>query len=177
MIPATQKKLREARFFLGCLRRRDRVAPPEPEEFEFYLSAFLSAARSVTFALENEEEAKYKEWRGTWSTLITAEEQTFLDAMVQQRNIAQKRGGVPVAVDWEFVPVIQAKRDERGQPMYGLQWFGPITAPMPQVGQPVHSITLGTGQVEAVATCERYLNILERLVADFLKTHASGNAV
>lgn len=65
MIAATQKKLREARFFLGFLRRRDRVTPPEREEFEFYLSAFLSAARSVTFALENEEAAKYKEWRGT----------------------------------------------------------------------------------------------------------------
>ena len=177
MIPATQKKLREARFFLGCLRRRDRVAPPEQEEFEFYLSAFLSAARSVTFALENEEKAKYKEWRVTWPTLLTTEEEKFLDAMVEQRNIAQKRGGIPVAVDWEFVPVIQAKRDERGQPMYGLQWFGPVTARMPQVGQPIHSITLGAGHVEAVATCERYLSILERLVADFLKTHASDSVV
>lgn len=177
MIAATQKKLREARFFLGCLHRRDRVAPPEPEEFEFFLSAFLSAARSVTFVLENEEEAKYKEWRGSWPTLLTADEQKFADAMVEQRNIAQKQGGAPVAVNWEFVPIIQAKRDERGQPMYGLQWFGPATAAMPQVGQPVHSINLGDGDVEAVKTCERYLSILERLVANFLKTYASGSAV
>lgn len=177
MIPATQKKFREARFFLGCLRRRDRIAPSEQEEFEFYLSAFLSAARSVTFALENEEEAKYKQWKVTWPRLLTTEEQKFLDAMVELRNIAQKRGGIPVAVNWGFVPVIQAKRDERGQPMYGLQWFGPVTARMPQVGQPIHSITLGAGHAEAVATCERYLSILERLVTDFLKTHASDSVV
>lgn len=177
MIDSTQKKLREAKFFLGCLRKRDRVAPPEREEFEFYLSAFLSAARSVTFALENEEAENYKKWKGAWPTLLTTGDKKFLDAMVKQRNIAQKQGGVPVAVNWEFVPIIQAKRDERGQTMYGLQWFGPVTASMPQVGQPVHSITLGAGDVEAVATCGRYLSILERLVADFLNTYAPGSAV
>jgi hypothetical protein len=176
VIAKTQKKLREAWFFLRMLRERDRVAPLEREAFEFYLSAFLSAARSVTFALENEETTKYKEWRATWQTLLTAEEVKFIEAMVEQRNIAQKQGGVPVTVDWEFVPMIKAKRDDRGQPMYGLQWFGPVTAPMPQIGQPVYSIALGTGDVEAIATCERYLSVLERLVAHFLEKYASGSA-
>ncbi|GAF68271.1 unnamed protein product, partial [marine sediment metagenome] len=47
MINATQKKLREARFFLQHLNMEGRkVGCNEPEAFEFFLSAFLSAARS-----------------------------------------------------------------------------------------------------------------------------------
>jgi hypothetical protein len=47
MLEQTQKKLREAEFFLGQLRAE---AHREPEVFDYYLSAFVSAGRSVTFA-------------------------------------------------------------------------------------------------------------------------------
>ena len=58
MIEATQKKLREARFFVRLLNQVSQEAVRnEPEAFEFYLSAFLLAARSTTFALQYEENA------------------------------------------------------------------------------------------------------------------------
>jgi hypothetical protein len=60
MIDATQRKLREAQFFLRKLHEESRrLARNDPEESAFYLSAFLSAARSVTFALQAEEKEKY----------------------------------------------------------------------------------------------------------------------
>jgi hypothetical protein len=60
-IPQTQKKLREAHFFLARQQERARGIPA-PEEFEFSLSAFLSAARSVTFALHQEKKEQYNAW-------------------------------------------------------------------------------------------------------------------
>ena len=50
------KKLREAEFFLRHLEGAvdAHVSADNPEVAEFYFSAFLSAARSVTFTLEAE---------------------------------------------------------------------------------------------------------------------------
>ena len=60
MIEATQKKLGEAQFFFyRLLNEAQKPVRSEPEIFEFYLSAFLSAARSVTFVLQYEEKTKY----------------------------------------------------------------------------------------------------------------------
>jgi hypothetical protein len=63
----TERKLREARFFLGCMKseERKRAAVPQPEAFDFYLSAFLSAGRSVTLVLQKEAgggEEHYRPW-------------------------------------------------------------------------------------------------------------------
>ena len=54
-VAAAQKKLREARFFHGRLHDTHRKfgRGAAPEEFEFYLSAFLSAGRSVLLTLEH----------------------------------------------------------------------------------------------------------------------------
>lgn len=174
MVSATKKKLREARFFLRQLLARDRVAPPDPVEFEFHLSAFLSAARSVTFALQSEEKEKYDAWLPRVEGLLSEEDRELYSQMKDQRNIAQKRGGVPVRVEWEFVPIIEAKRDEQGRRLYGLQWFGPVGAGQPKVGQPVHYFKLGDGEAEVAATCERYLGTLERLVDDFIETYGGS---
>ncbi len=55
MIEAAQKKLREAWFFLSHLETENRRAVRnEPEAFDHFMSAFVSAARSVTFALQVE---------------------------------------------------------------------------------------------------------------------------
>jgi hypothetical protein len=63
MIPLTQKKLREAGFFLNKLSAEgQQVVRSEQESFEFYLSAFLSSARAVTFALQKEQKEKYDAW-------------------------------------------------------------------------------------------------------------------
>jgi hypothetical protein len=60
-IEATKAKLAEAEFFYRKLSAvQQRLMPNEPEAFGFYLSAFLSAARSVTFALQAEQKQEYE---------------------------------------------------------------------------------------------------------------------
>jgi hypothetical protein len=89
MIEAAQRKLREARFFYGHLaRERHRSAPPiqvdtretvsnrsEPEAFRFYFSAFIGAARSVTWAMKSEDTERYLVWEPTWKAQLTTEEE------------------------------------------------------------------------------------------------------
>ncbi len=134
MLEATQKKLREAKFFYGLLcQASQEVVRHEPEAFDFYLSAFLSAARSVTFALQYEEKDKYDAWFPVWSASRSEQERELLKFLKEQRNCAEKRGGAEVDVAWEYIPVPEVSVGNRGVQGHKLQWFGPPGAPPPRL--------------------------------------------
>jgi hypothetical protein len=64
-IPETDRKLREAAFFLRLLTIEEgSPVRNDPEAFGFYLSAFLSAGRSVTWVLQSEAGGgdDYRSW-------------------------------------------------------------------------------------------------------------------
>jgi hypothetical protein len=62
------KKLREAQFFLEKMRERERMAFGDPEVFDFLLSAFLNAVRTVDYRLCHEQKRTYPDWRvKTWN--------------------------------------------------------------------------------------------------------------
>lgn len=173
MIEATERKLREAQFFLVHIAAESRRAVRnEPDAFGFYLSALLSAARSVTFALQYEEKDKYDAWFPTWLGNRSAEDQELLKFLKTQRNYDQKRGGPEVAVVWEYIPVTQLRTESRTHPAYGFHWFGPPGTPPPTVGIPVHSFESASGEREVMATCQRYVGLLAELVRDFIQAHS-----
>ena len=175
MIEATQKKLREARFFVRLLNRESREAVRnELEAFEFYLNAFLSAARSVTFALQYEEKNKYDAWFQTWFNNRIEEDRQLLNFLRDQRNYAEKRGGADVNVILEYVPITEVRTDDRGHPAYGFHWFGPPGTTPPRVGLPVHSFGLSGDQKKVTSVCEQYVTILSELVRDFTDVHSQG---
>jgi hypothetical protein len=68
----SKAKLDEARFFLSHLQAYRSAATsgnprkPNPEPFAYYLSAFISAARSVTWVLQAEQKEKYDAWLAGW---------------------------------------------------------------------------------------------------------------
>ncbi len=175
MIDATQKKLREAHFFIQkLLAESEAVVPNEREAFQFYLSAFLSAARSITFALRCEEEEKYDNWVPSWFAIQSESDQKLCKFMVTQRNVEQKQGGAKVSITWEFIPMIEVKTGHRGHlDYYGFHYFGPPGVPPPRVGVPVYSFKLGNNEGEVTATCKQYLDCLERLVRDFIHVHSA----
>ena len=122
VIPATQKKLREAQFFFRhVVRTAGHAVRNDPEEFDFLLSAFLSAARSVTFALQKEAKAPYEKWFPQWKARRGEAECALLDFMKEQRNVEQKEGGVALDVTTNYVPMRQAEPG-RSSPYYGFQW-------------------------------------------------------
>lgn len=171
-IPATQKKLRETYFFLGHLREKARAFRLDTEEFEFFLSAFLSAARSVTFALQAEEKEKYDVWFPQWLESRGEEDHELLKFMKDQRNAEQKQAGAEVSVTMEYVPVTEVRMDNRGHPAYyGFFWSGVPGTPPPRIGRHVHHFELGGSAVEAVEACERYAALLKGLVQDFTNAY------
>jgi len=164
-------KLREAYFFLGHLVAKTRTFPSsDPEEFEFFLSAFLSAARSVTFALQAEKKDTYDTWFPEWKAHRSIEDLDFLKAMNAQRVEEVHKKGASVNVALEHIPVTEVRYAGRGHPAYyGFQWSGPPGIEVPWVGLPVHYFKLGESQAEVVATCTRYLDLLDQMIRDFLK--------
>lgn len=63
MIEKTQRRLRQAQFFYRHLLNPRHWTKGDPEAFEFYFSAFIQAARSVTWTLGNEEPEKWEAWK------------------------------------------------------------------------------------------------------------------
>ena len=69
---AAEKKLREAGFFLGTIDDARTTRDPEPNEaIDFYLSAFLSALRSVFQVLNKEFGEDFFNWCGGWLKVPT----------------------------------------------------------------------------------------------------------
>lgn len=177
MIEATQRKLREAQFFLRHLAtegngpvRNDR------EAFGYYLSALLSAARSVTWAFQFEEKEKYDAWFLVWLAGRAPAERELLTFLKNQRNNEHKRGAADVLVAWDYIPFSRVPAADRSHPAYGFHWFGPPGTPEPLVGSPVHSFGPASAGQEVLEKCRRYVDVLNELVRDFNRAH-SANAV
>jgi len=168
VIPATTKKLRETRFFLAKLERE--VTPLEPshiEEAEFYFSAFLSAARSVTFVLEAEEPIKYVAWSPGWRASRSERERFLLHRFTDARNRALKRQTPSVAEDHaasviapygNLPPELIFFFMEEEQPLLGYRVLKCRLMP----GEP---------EEEVVPLCREYERLLSVLVDEFLKAH------
>jgi hypothetical protein len=59
-LPRVHKKLAEAHYFLRLLRDQEPRIGGDKNAFDFLLSAFLSAARSVDYRLRDEHKATYE---------------------------------------------------------------------------------------------------------------------
>lgn len=62
LLEVMQKKLREVHYFLRQMEAIARRPVGDPEDFEFLLSALLSASRSITDPLESR---RYGQWYET----------------------------------------------------------------------------------------------------------------
>jgi hypothetical protein len=181
-MPQTQKKLREAHFFLWHLQAKSWLLPTDnAEEFEFFLSAFLSAARSVYLVLlQCEGQSRFSRWFDEWERTCCEQERRLLDFMRVQRNQEQHQRGADVSPIqksipyWDYLWIVEARRPTRGNSaIYGYQPFGPFGLAGPPTEHPITTFTLGTGPDEAAETCRHYLALLDRMVKEFMATPAS----
>jgi len=165
-IAKTQKKLRETQFFLAKLAVEASTERLDREDFEFYLSAFLAAGRSVTFTLQFEQKPLYDGWYPGWKTTLTPDDAEMFDFMKAQRNTTLKEGEATTEVAIEYIPVTELRRP----PAYGFQWFGPPGVP-PSVGVKVYRFGVSGKKEEVLAVCRRYVCLLDALVASFVAAH------
>ncbi len=105
-IPAARRKMQEAQFFYSRLGRK----PPTDTTFtagqvhRFYLSAFLSAPKSVfnVAGVELNGAAHFNAWRGG----LSLDDRVFLRDVLGQRDLETHRGGIRVEEqDYQYEPI------------------------------------------------------------------------
>jgi hypothetical protein len=102
-IQQSEKKLREAQHFCGCLEQEIRKLNLG-EECDFALSAYLSAARSVGESLRWEQQSLFDSWYPVWLASLSQDDRDFLDFCRRQRNFEVHRDGAAVNRGMEFLP-------------------------------------------------------------------------
>jgi mRNA-degrading endonuclease YafQ of YafQ-DinJ toxin-antitoxin module len=162
-VPKIQKKLREAKFFLGHMSQSARSTRLDHEHLEFYLSAFLSAARSVTDFFEHKQQAWWKANRDSKSS----EDLRLLNQMTKQRDNEVHEEGADLSHQVGDVPLSKIETPSGLHAAYapssGEPW-GEV-----KVGMKVYYFMLGGKAVPVIETCQRYVGLLERAVEDFSK--------
>jgi hypothetical protein len=144
-------KIGEAAFFLQHLKhhreQQEQPVKPSPQEFLYYLSAFLNAAYSVGELIERK-----KKW---WRKLNRADQALYKLMMPEMRGDIVHRGHVETTQKTDTVP-IRFDTTDRVQGFFinhGL--FGEATT-----HAVTHSVKLDGKERELVGLCEEYLAIL-----------------
>jgi hypothetical protein len=179
MIEKAQRKLREARFFYNHLlnarpttvnARQPAVTDNPPEAFRFYFSAFIQSARSVTWAIGNEEQEKWEAWKPKWEAQLSEEERRLLDLTNEHRIGEVHRGGADLTEELEEV-VVQAAVDLRPETYSerdGIVSYSASKQIVPKKElRPAYYFEDKEGKEEISALCWRYLQFLEKTVDDF----------
>jgi hypothetical protein len=160
-VPRVQKKFRETKFFFDHMSKSARSTRLDHDHLEFYLSAFLSAARSVTDFFESQA------WWGRWKAIQSAADILLLKQMTKQRDGEVHKEGADVSHQVEDVPLSKPETPSglhaAYAPSFGEPW-GEV-----KVGWKVYCFMLGGKAVPVIETCQRYVGLLERAVEDFSK--------
>lgn len=178
MLKSTHKKLREARFFLDLLNRDVTESMLDgPEDGDFLLSAYLTAARAVTFALQKETGGgeAYRTWFDSWYTRLHSDDQALLTLFKEQRNKAEKEGGAELQTVTTTVSLDEFLQEYSSRVhLTGTQYVSE-----PQSGAPRPNISLIKSEPRFTAlphesvtdVCRRNLELLVRLVRDYQMDH------
>jgi hypothetical protein len=175
MIERTRRKLDEARFFYGRLvkERQQKTFRHEPTAFRNYFSAFIQAARSVTWRLGNEEPEKWEAWKPKWERTLSAEDKKLMAFTNKLRREEVHVGGTEPSVELEEVALHELLRSvdfdiERQHPAHGMHRRSAIPGvPQPKVFRPAHYLEHEGGKEEVTALCQRYLDFLDKMLNDF----------
>jgi hypothetical protein len=167
-VEGAEKKLREARFFLGKMGEHERMAFTDKEPYDFYLSAFLSAARTVDLRLRHEQRSIYPAWRNSWDA-NNQTQQGLIKFMVAERNIEVHQSGSS--------RVVKTENRELGLGTHTFacgtfEVFGPPwVRPLATIQTPTYNFTIDGTERKATEACGEYLALLERMVATFVADH------
>jgi len=155
-----RKKLREALFFYCHLSPGKTVVEPEREDVEFFLSAFLSAGKSIIgFFYEKQNRA----WFDSWKIGLVEDDRKLLRDMAHQRNLEVHEGGADVIPELEVEPV--NSRDTGP----GYEKAGSATLPVPAlpVRRKGYYFWIDGRRLDLNPISGRYVELLLKLVSDY----------
>jgi hypothetical protein len=166
-IAKVEKKLREAQFFLGKMVEQERKAFGDKEPFDFYLSALLSAGRTVDYRLRHEQAKIYPTWRAKWDANLNSSDQGLIKFMVGDRNVEVHESGSNRAVKTEDIEIGNSYSDASGT----IEVSAPPGTPSPVISQPSYSFLITGAEHKVTDACSRYVELLELMIARFKGDH------
>jgi hypothetical protein len=162
-----EKKQREARFFLTKMIDQEARAFGDREPFDFYLSAFLSASRSIDYRLRHEQSA-YRAWRDSWNAALAPNDDQLMKYMVDDRALEVHESGSGRSASVEYSAMQgNTYSDNSGV----LTVFAPPGTPLAAIVKSAYYFTIGGANKRVTEACTEYLMLLDRMVADFKATH------
>ena len=167
-IDKVEKKLREADFFLNKMRQHESKAFGDREPFDFFLSAFLSACRTVDYRLRHEQPAIYPAWRDAWEANRAPNESKLIKFIVDDRNTEVHESSSSRSSKLEGFEVRGSYSDNSGT----LEVFGVPTplfgsGPRATVYKPSYSFNIDGSDRSATEVCGEYLKLLTEMIASF----------
>ncbi len=164
---SVEKKQREARFFLTKMINQEARAFGDREAFDFYLSAFLSASRSIDYRLRHEQ-STYRAWRESWNAALAPDDDQLLKYMADDRalEVHESGSGRSATVECSAIPG-DIYSDNSGV----LTIFSPPGTPPAAIVKPAYYFTIGGANKKVTEACTEYLTLLDRMVADFKAAH------
>jgi hypothetical protein len=168
-VEGVEKKLREARFFLYKMIEHERMAFDDKEPFDFYLSAFLGAGRTVDYRLRHEQEAIYPIWRHGWDAKLTQAQHALIKFMIDDRNVEVHASGSSRVVKTEARELGTGRQSlARGT----IEVFGPPgISPLATIQTPAYYFRIEGIEEKVTKACEEYLALLHQMVGKFKADH------
>jgi hypothetical protein len=164
------KKLAETHFFLIMMCRAERQSIGNREPFDYYLSAFLSAARTIDYRLRHEQAEIYGDWRMAWDASLAPEENSLIKFMVDDRNVEVHESGSSRSVAQGDVTLTVGMKyfdEDMGVVTIG----GPPDMPPALIRKQTFNFAIEGAERKATAACAAYLALLQRMVAKFETDH------
>jgi len=174
----TEKKIREASFFLDHLiTESEKTTTANPEAFDHYHSAFLTAARSVQDVLKDAAVPKnirrptFKSWLKKWVARLTSEEKRLWRSLDKWRNLEVHRRGVKLKEEWEKVPETTVPLSETDR-TWAVWYRRSSSAPPGWQETYVYRRTRSyKNKKPVIEECRKQLELQKKLLADFLALH------
>jgi hypothetical protein len=169
LVENVERKLREARFFLDEMFKQEHGVFGRKEHFEFYLSAFLNAGRTVDYRLRHEQGATYPKWRTAWDATLTQEQRDLIKFMVDERIAEVHASGGSTPLVKTMIWKLKAGTYRLLGATHTI--VGPPGATLASVPVPAYCFTVDGTDRKVTEACEEYLALLERMVAKFKADH------
>jgi hypothetical protein len=162
------KKIEEAHFFLGKLTEQEPRIIGDKEPFDYYLSAFLNAARTVDYRLRDQQRATYVSWRKAWDAQLLPEQCRLMKFIADDRAKEVHDSGSSRNVGQEGVKFGIGTHHVDG----GIVTISGPPGMEPAVAyRPTYSFTINGTDRKVTEACAAHLALLRRMVAEFEAGH------
>lgn len=164
-VTPTRDKLNEAGFFLCKMSG----AADDRDAFRFNLSAFLSAARSVTWVMQKQyaHSQSFSEWLTKKQAEMSAN--GLMQYFVEQRNQVTKQRAITSSFP---VNIYFDQEENKALSIYFIDGTGKTAQPLNIDRVPMNApgclyYFKDFPEKDAVSLCQDYLNEVERIVSDW----------